>query len=199
ARAHQAAGRVLGVGQQRDHLAPRLGIDQLEQAGASLLVGLLQHVGGVVGRELANPELALGARQRRQQRGLLAGIETLEEVARLLRIEDAEALDALGRVERGPRVRELLGGERLVAAVRLGRAHTAPVLLASARRASMAVCSSPCRIDPPRSRATRYPSVARRRGCRSPRAGGAPRRRAKRRLVSRSQTAKTLGFPALLA
>src|SRR6185295_20019770 len=58
-RAHQAAGRVLRVSQQRGYLVPRRRVEQVEPTVTLLDGDALQEVRSVVGREHAQPELAL--------------------------------------------------------------------------------------------------------------------------------------------
>ena len=122
ARAHQAAGLVLGVGEQRRHLAAGRRVERGEQRLALLGLGRLHGVGGVVRRELPHPELALGGVQREHQRALLARLEAFEQALGLAGIEQAEALEALLGVERGPGVAQIFG-EQSGPALRLSTRH----------------------------------------------------------------------------
>ena len=111
ARAHQAAGVVLGVGEQRGDLGPAGGVEQREQAlallGRHLL--LLQDVGGVVGGEQAQPEPPLGIAEAEDDVRLRARRELVEELLGLGAIEQAEPFGALVGVEDRPGFAQRVG------------------------------------------------------------------------------------------
>ena len=115
ARAHQAAGVVLGVGEQRGDLGPAGGIEQREQPPALLgrHLFLLQHVGGVVGGEQAQPEPALGIAESQDDVGLRARGELVEELLGRGAIEQPEPLGALVGVEDRPHFAQRFGVDAL--------------------------------------------------------------------------------------
>ena len=95
-----------------------------EQRLALLGRGGLHGVRGVVGRELAHPELAFGGAEREQQGTLLASLEVFEEPLRLPRIEQPEALEPLLEIERRPGVAQVVG-HQAGTALRMRARHTA--------------------------------------------------------------------------
>ena len=131
ARVHQAAGVVLGVGEQRRHLACASARRAAPSSAVALLGGrLLDHVGGVVGRQEAHPRAALGGAAREEQLGLIARVQAEEEVLGLGVRQEAEALEPLLGGEDRPGVAQLGAAETRLACSLLGRSrHDAVNLL----------------------------------------------------------------------
>src|SRR5690606_5184457 len=100
------------------------------------------HVGDVVGRELPDPELPLRPRERLQQRRLVARREPEEEVLRLVRREQPEALDALGLGEDRPGVEQLVRAEPLALLHRRLAHRIAPERLCAASSSQSSPSSS---------------------------------------------------------
>ena len=113
ARVHQAAGLVLGVGQQGLDLEAGRGVEQAEQPGPVVLGRRLDHVGGVVGLEQAHPLAALAGPPEQEELGLVLGGQADERVLGVLAGQEVEAVGPLVEVEERPGVAQLLVLERL--------------------------------------------------------------------------------------
>jgi hypothetical protein len=108
ARAHQTAGVVLLVREQRAHLAPRRFLEQGDQGLALLRLCLLQEVGGVVGSERTHPQALLGVRKRADELHLIVARQAGEEVLRFVRPEQAEPVRALFLIQHAPGLAQLV-------------------------------------------------------------------------------------------
>jgi hypothetical protein len=104
---HQAAGDVLGVGEERRDLAVRREIEHREQDAPLLLGGFLDEVGRVVGLEQAQPVAPLLGREVEQELDVLGGPEAEEEPLGVRAAQELPARDPLGRGQGGPVVAQL--------------------------------------------------------------------------------------------
>ena len=114
ARAHQTAGFVLGVREERGDLLAGRRIEQREQHSPLVLGNLLDHVGDVVGLEQAHPLPALAGAEVQEEGGLIAGVEPDEEVLGVLARQHTQTIGALLEIEQWPGIAQLLGGQLLV-------------------------------------------------------------------------------------
>jgi hypothetical protein len=128
ARAHEAAGVVLGVGEERGDLLAERVVELREEVLALLLGGLLDHVGRVVGRHEPHPRAALGRGRGEDQLGLVARGERQEEILGLGVRQDAQPLEPLLGREHGPRLLQLARRQGPIADLRRieGRHGRAP-------------------------------------------------------------------------
>ena len=97
------------------HLLARLLVEQRQQRRALVLGRLLDHVGGVVGRQQAQPRAAIARRQPHDEVVLIARRQREEELLGVGARQEAEALDALLARQDVPRVLQLGGDELLLA------------------------------------------------------------------------------------
>ena len=113
ARVHQTAGIVLGVGEERGHVAAGRLVEEAQQIGPFLARSLLDHVGGVVRGEQAEPRAALDGRQLEEELRLVARRQAEEEVLGLGAIERAEALEPVVRRKEIPDFAQVIEGQSL--------------------------------------------------------------------------------------
>src|SRR5262249_41856267 len=111
ARVHEAAGVVLGVGQQSPHVVLSRLIELSQHLRPLLLRHVLQEVGGVVGGQDAEPDAPLPGRQVEHEVALVARAQAQEEVVGLGRIERSESEHAILGVEQEPGVSQILEGD----------------------------------------------------------------------------------------
>jgi hypothetical protein len=111
ARVHEAAGVVLGVGEQRHHLAAGLLVQQREQRLALVLAGLLHQVGGVVGGQEPHPGAPLLGRDRVDHLVLVTRGELEEEVLGLGPWQLEEGLQPVVRGQQPPALAQVVGRE----------------------------------------------------------------------------------------
>ena len=195
--AHQAAGVVLGVGEQRGHLATRARIEQVEQTRALLPLDLLHHVGGVVRVEQTHPQALLGAGDAEDDRRLGPRRQAEEEVVGLATLEEQERLDPFFAGEHRPDLAKVIGRDAALAFLDQPHAHlranpVRPSAWKVLRRRARRKCGAPA-IDAVGCR-VRIAAV-RRRGERHP----AEDRRDQRKTPSTRATAPTVSRAALEA
>jgi len=109
ARAHEAAGIILGVREQGAHLPAVRFVQQSQQAFPLVLVALLENVSGVVGVQQTQPAAALRSGEGENQFCLVAGRQGEEELFRLHLVEEAKTFYPVLGGEHTPGIREVVG------------------------------------------------------------------------------------------
>ena len=112
ARVHQAAGVVLGVGEEGRHLAAGRLVEQRHQRLAPVERRRLDQVGGVVGRQAAQPRPLLARRHAQHDVQLIARLEAEEEVLRLVARQEQKRLDPIAVGQQRPDLADLPQRER---------------------------------------------------------------------------------------
>jgi len=99
-------------------------VQEGQELVALLVRDLLHQVGGVVGREKADPRAALGRGKRAQKLRLVVRAQAEEQVLGLRPRERLKVLQAVLGDEETPRIQKVLGGEALRdVGFEIGRRH----------------------------------------------------------------------------